>query len=103
MFKKLDRRHTGFENWMYYLNHPKVFDRGLQGHYSSRQQFFAWRSWCWATWGASKELLEWNLDSPILIGAVAHNEHWCWQNDNYTCRLYLRGDAELSHFLLRWS
>jgi len=108
LFKKLDRRNTGFGEWKYYLNRP--YDPTL-GHFDSKQHFFKWRAWCWSTWGDSKELIEWMSDRhsvnkymlPIIKDFASHNEHWCWQNDQYSCRIYLRSDIELSHFLLSWA
>jgi len=74
---------------------------GLQESY---QKFYEWRNWCWQTWGPSKELQHWleDLRNPNQL-AVSHNEQWCWQNDEYATRIYLRTDKELSIFLLKWS
>jgi hypothetical protein len=73
---------------------------------ASRQLFNSWRAWCWESWGASKELEDW-LDDVIYRGEAhelqSHNEHWSWTNTMDQSRIYLRGDAELTLFLLKWS
>ena len=111
IFKRLDRRNTGFGHWEYYLDRPR-FLHTSQPHYSSnimklydsQQQFFKWREWCWKTWGSSKELDDWleDLRNP-RDQIIGHNEHWCWQHNQYNTRIYLRSDKELSIFLLQWS
>lgn len=96
----LDRRHTGFSHWKYYINKP---GRPL-GYIDSKQKFMEWRAWCWDMWGASKELYEYLDDIRFPTSILAcHNKNWCWRNDKDVCRIYLRSDDELSYFLLRWS
>lgn len=104
MFHKLDRRNTGYGNWTYYLNKPRMGNSIIFGLQESYQKFYEWRNWCWQTWGPSKELQHWleDLRNPNQL-AVSHNEQWCWQNDEYATRIYLRTDKELSIFLLKWS
>lgn len=94
IFTRLDRRHTGFRDWKYFLNKPL----------GDRQTFHIWRAWCWNTWGPSKELHDWINDTkyPMTIDAC-RNPQWCWQNDQYATRIYLRDDKELSQFLFQWS
>lgn len=103
LFKKLDKRNTGFGHWMYYINRPKRYYNSAFTLHQSQQVFFGWREWCWKTWGASKELVDWLEDKRQTTELVSHNEHWCFQNDQYATRIYLRSDKELSLFLLRWS
>ena len=107
---KLDGRNTGYGKFKY----------AIIPVYS--QEFYEIRKWMWDTWGASKELKEWMIDSrvglvssPVPVGSIlsrivsvkaetirCQNEHWCWQNDDYARRLYLRTDKELVLFKLRW-
>lgn len=104
IFKKLDKRNTGFGHWTYYINRPSRNSLiSYPSLYESQQIFFAWREWCWQTWGPSKELVDWLEDTRQTTEAVSHNKHWCFQNDQYSTRIYLRTDKELSMFLLRWS
>ena len=71
-----------------------------------KQEWFTVREWCWETWGASKELEDWLIDSHLAINEmdklVGHNAHWCWQNNNYSTKIYLATDKELNWFKLRW-
>lgn len=104
IFKKLDRRNTGFHEWTYYIDRPFMINGNHITLYDSQQEFFRWREWCWKTWGPSKELNDWleDLRHPSL-DMISHNEHWCWQHSDYNTRIYLRNDKELSIFLLQWS
>jgi len=97
-FKKhqLDRRHNGYHHWKYF-----IAIRYEKDMYQLRQDFFTVRDWCWTTWGTSKEINEWMMDNKQL-DAVSQNPHWCWQNDRYHMRIYLRTDKELSQFALVW-
>ena len=93
--QKLDRRNNGHKQWKYYVN---VQPNATLITY--KQLYSQIREWCWTTWGASKELNEWMVDSNVNV--YCHNEHWCWQNDEYCRRIYLRSDAELVLLKLRW-
>jgi len=104
LFKKLDKRNTGYGYWKYYINRSYYYSGNIVSLYQATQLYFAWREWCWQTWGGSKELDSWLEDTRHLPNAntVGHNEHWCFQNNQFATRIYLRGDKELSTFLLRW-
>ncbi len=103
-FKKLDKRNTGHGHWTYYVD--RYISRGLTNSitlHDANQKFFNWREWCWSTWGPSKELDYWLDDYRHPTGEhVSHNTHWCWQNDRFNTRIYLKDDKELSAFLLKW-
>lgn len=108
IFKELDKRNTGYSYWKYYIN--RTFYRSRSSNiitlYDSTQLFYSWREWCWNTWGSSKELDSWLEDFRHMQSsnsAISHNEHWCFQHNQYATRIYLRTDKELSMFLLRWS
>lgn len=94
--KKLDKRNTGFSDFKYSVTSTSVY----------LQEFYEIRKWMWETWGASKELKEWMSDSRVILASAeaisCQNEHWCWQNDEYARRLFLRTDKELVLFKLRW-
>lgn len=103
IFTKLDRRNTGFGYWEYYINRPKRAFNSNLSLYECQQTFFSWREWCWQTWGPSKELDDWLEDIRQNKDAVSHNEYWCFQNRDYSTRIYLKSNKELSLFLLKWS
>lgn len=94
--KKLDKRNNGFSKFKYSVTSISLYS----------QEFYEIRKWMWDTWGASKELKEWMIDSRVVLASAeaisCQNEHWCWQNDEYARRLYLRTDKELVLFRLRW-
>lgn len=100
LIKKLDKRNKGHEYFKYYIKTTYPIS-------PKDPNYHELRSWMWKTWGPSKELVEWLDDDnekhrttpkPLFC----QNEHWCWQNDEYYSRLYLRGDAELVVFKLKW-
>lgn len=82
---KLDNRHTGHNNFQYLIDFT----------YNDQQRFADQRAWCWETWGPSVELPFYNKVRPV-------NTHWAWAHNNYAVRLYLGGQHEASHYLLRW-
>ena len=106
IYKKLDARNTGYADWKYYLINPSRFSNGTYLTSSqANQKFYAWREWCWDTWGSSKELHAWLKDKNSLInmsGLSCQNEHWVWQNNEHYMRIYLKGDEEMTLFLLKW-
>lgn len=93
LFKKVDKRNTGYPEWKYIINYPG---------YVRQQMFYKWREWCWQTWGPSKEIDAWKKDMNDP-NAVSQNSNWCFQHDQYSIRIYLRSDKDLSMFLLRWT
>lgn len=106
IYIKLDARYTGYPNWKYFVPRPnRTSLMGAATRYESMQLFNSWREWCWDTWGASKELSDWQDDMIPRpdIEPVAKNDHWCWVNDTNTTRIYLCDDAELVLFLLKWA
>ena len=94
--KKLDKRNNGYGKFKYAVHSTSLYS----------QEYYEIRKWMWDTWGASKELKEWMIDSRVVLTSAetisCQNEHWCWQNDDYARRLYLRTDKELVLFRLRW-
>lgn len=107
MFVKTDGRYKGHSHWQYFIPRPtrQLGRINYPTRYQSMQTFFEWRKWCWSTWGPSKELDHW-LDDLITRSEatpVDQNPSWCWSSDTDLQRIYLRGDAELTLFLLKWS
>jgi hypothetical protein len=101
----MDARFKGFPIWKYYVARPLRGSNtvGITTRYESYQLFHAWREWSWSTWGPSKEIGDWLEDIKHPHLATSHNASWCWLNDGNDSRIYLRTDAELTLFLLRWS
>jgi hypothetical protein len=106
IYIELDARYKGYPSWKYFVPRPnRISLMGTMTRYDSTQLFHSWREWCWQTWGASKELQDWHDDLTTRPNSnmVSHSENWCWINDSTSTRIYLRGDAELVLFLLRWA
>jgi len=105
IYTTMDARFKGYPIWKYYIARPLRGSNtvGTVTRYESYQLFHAWRDWAWNTWGSSKEMGDWLEDIIHPHLAVSHNESWCWLNDGNDSRIYLRTDAELTLFLLRWA
>lgn len=102
---KIDKRHNGYGQWVYYAKRPMVYSSSTS-NYDAGQLFHKWFIWCWETWGPSKTLALWyedlDLKNDVYSNAVAHNEHWCWEMDDRHQRIFFRTDLDFSLFLLRW-
>ena len=81
---KMDRRHTGYPRFAYYVSPHKVYED------ERRRLLVEWRNWCWATWGFSSER-DW-----------ASTNVWAWDTEFHHQRIYLQGDKQLSSFHCRW-
>lgn len=107
MYVKMDGRYKGYPSWHYFVARPsrQLGKVNYPTRYESMQTFFEWRHWCWDTWGASKELHHWMEDTILRVGIIPvdQNPHWTWVSDSTNDRIYLRGDSELTLFLLKWS
>jgi hypothetical protein len=44
----------------------------------------------------------WYFTDPPHSYYVDSNSRWCWQNDSYCTRIYLRDDSESIAFSLKW-
>lgn len=101
--KKMDGRHTGFPEFTYYA---KTYNFWHFKDRSNQNLFFEIREWCWQTWGPSKEIKEWLLDTDWqnnnTVEPKCHNEHWCWEYDGTASRIFFRTEKELVLFKLRW-
>jgi hypothetical protein len=86
--KKITRQYNGY-GYFKYLIQPKTFDR-----IANQQQIAEWREWCWDTWGPSRELLWAIVGAPDVV--------WTWDTDHDNRRIYLKSDAELVLFQLKW-
>ena len=75
---KLDGRHAGSSNWKYYCELPF----SLGGVPDRKIKFNEMREWCWNTWGASKELTDYD-HTDLFDGVHCSNNHWCWMNERH--------------------
>lgn len=88
--KKLDRRHTGYEYFKYFIE-----------FYGSNRslQLSKLRNFCWGQFGPGVDVAtfrRWFLDlSEDEIKEFAINEHWAWQDQDYVSRIYIKGNEEL--------
>jgi hypothetical protein len=98
----LDRRNNGHGFWKYYVKADTFVPKMSVSGQSRRQYFFEWREWCWNTWGPSKEVLEFG-SNDVFDNKFCSNAHWCWQNEQYVVRIYLKSDDEAALFMLRWA
>ena len=86
--KRLTRQYNGHRHFKYLIQPTDV------NQIITRQQIAEWREWCWATWGPSRELL-WAINGALDVV-------WAWDTDNGNKRIYLKSDAELVLFQLKW-
>lgn len=88
--KKLDRRHTGYTHFKYLVE----FVGTQRSLYLSK-----YRSYCWTQFGPGVDVTtfrKWvNSLSKEEIKDYAVNEHWAWHDQEYVCRIYIKGDEEL--------
>ena len=86
--KRLTRQYNGYDSYKYVIQPVRCSEtvaRDLLSH---------WRAWCWTTWGPGRELL-WSITTTP--GAV-----WAWDSDHGNKRIYLKSDAELVLFELKF-
>ena len=85
---KLDNRYYGSDKFKYCLefHHP----------YRDGNEFCQIREWCWATWGASREL------KFVSLMTDTSNVKWAFMTEENRTRIYIKGDEELSWCKLRW-
>ena len=82
---KLDRRHNGHTWYKYYIT-PNIYE-----YQESRQLLTDLRNWCWVTYGPSSEL-GWNKPGSL----------WAWDTEHGNKRIYLKSDAEMTLFKLKY-
>ena len=94
---KLDKRYAGYGEWSYFINFENY----------NKEEFFSLRTWCWDTWGPSRELSEYvnalERLSPINLPSDI-NPCWTWVNDmingHNRRRIYLKSKDEAMLFEL---
>lgn len=82
---QLDRRHNGHLEYKYMVS--PVF----RDYHESRRMLTELRNWCWATYGPGAELVWSKKDAK-----------WAWDTEHGNRRIYLRSDAELTFFNLKY-
>ena len=87
--KKLTSQYNGHGSYKYIVS-PVQFDR-----VAVKEQLCEWRAWCWNTWGPSREIL-WALTAD-------HELPWSWDTEHGNKRIYLKTDAELTLFQLKFN
>jgi hypothetical protein len=86
--KRLTKQYNGY-GYFKHLIQPTAFNV-----VTTRQQLAEWREWCWDTWGPGRELL-WSIaETPDAV--------WSWDTDHSNRRIYLKSDAELLLFQLKF-
>jgi hypothetical protein len=86
--KRLTRQYNGY-TYFKYLIQPTI-----GGEINARNQLVEWRNWCWETWGPGRELLWSTASTPEAV--------WAWDTEHSNKRIYLKSDAELVLFQLKW-
>lgn len=86
--KKLTRQYNGCTHFKYII---QPAERNIL---TTRNQLSEWREWCWSTWGSGRELL-WSITgTPDAV--------WAWDTEHNNKRIYLKSDAELVLFQLKF-
>lgn len=86
--KQLTRQYNGHTHFKYIVQPTE------KNILIARNQLAEWREWCWQTWGPGRELL-WS------ITATPHAV-WSWDSEHGNRRIYLKSDAELVLFELKF-
>ena len=86
--KQLTRQYNGHTHFKYIIQPTE------KNILIARNQLAEWREWCWQTWGPGRELL-WS------ITATPHAV-WSWDSEHDNKRIYLKSDAELVLFELKF-
>ncbi len=99
--KKTDKRHTGHNEWKYVaiVERRPTTGFGNASIIQRQQDLNEIRNCCWTTMGPSCELEFWLM---LPYNSPAKNNRWVWHTnfDNY--KIYLRTDADVNWFKLKW-
>ena len=86
--KRLTRQYNGHAHFKYIVQPTE------KNILIARNQLAEWREWCWQTWGPGRELL-WSITAtPDAV--------WSWDTEHGNRRIYLKSDAELVLFELKF-
>lgn len=97
---KMDKRHTGYPSWKFYVKTNVWYDTSD----TNRDLFYDWKFWCWEIWGPARSIDEYDTDDLMINN---HNV-WSWdinkqRSVNEARRIYFMTEKELSAFVLKWS
>jgi hypothetical protein len=90
---RLDRRHNGHLKFKYSVS---PVDRDF---IQSSRDFQAVREWAWSTYGPSMER-DW---AQSIVHVDKNDLIWAWDTEHGNKRLYLKSDAELTLFQLKFN
>jgi hypothetical protein len=95
---RLDRRYNGNHIFKWMIS--TVYTTTGAGAYAQAQSTFqTWREWCWSTWGPGMER-DWV--SSLMHASSTPGAVWAWDTEHGNKRLYLKSDAELALFELKF-
>ena len=94
---KLDRRHTCHNIMKYHIE----VTHDIWGSENRVAQFMEYRNWCWEAFGPGVER-KWIMLRPTSNGMESINL-WAWHTEYTEMRLYLKSDAELTLFTLKFT
>jgi hypothetical protein len=94
---KLDKRHSSHKIMKYHIE--VTYD--IWGSKNRVAQFMVYRNWCWKTFGPGVER-KWIMLRPGVDGMESINS-WAWHTEHEEMRLYLKSDAELTLFNLKFT
>ena len=101
-----DKRHKANPHFKWMIEHP-IAHAITQSNSDAIIKFADIRQWCTNTWGTGVEIDMWKFLNTRQIGEIYfHNNHWCYDvNTTNTpqMKLYLKTDAELAFYKLKWS
>lgn len=90
--KRNDKRYAGYDNFAYRLDCAT----------SGANNFFELRAWCWATWGPSKALRDWEMHDRLVqfSGEICQNSNWSWMDDARRYRILFKTKEDAALFTL---
>jgi hypothetical protein len=86
--KRLTKQYNGYGHFKFLIQ-PTAFNIVTNRHHLAE-----WREWCWETWGPGRELLWSVTGTPDAV--------WSWDTEHGHYRIYLKSDAELVLFQLKF-
>lgn len=86
--KKLTRQYSAYPDYKW------LIECAVTDELQNRRDLSAWREFCWQTWGPSRELLWAKTSNPQPV--------WAWDTEFRHRRIYLKSDAELTLFQLKF-
>ena len=92
----LDKRHTGYGKFKYYVDTHSGPANSVILH--------RWREWCWEVFGPGIELRFAIAENTMAnIMGIELPSRWAWQTEFGNFKLYFKDDETMSAFLFQWS